>query len=130
MNILPLEKFRLYGIMYPCVLLLWFHSPMASQSYRVYHVTTDDGIKLLTEVVMTTITLSSHYSLLVAVAATDSNGDSAALSKVVKMTTHPVLPSQLLPDYIAQDVVIATNPANRQLVLKWKPPLDASKLQV
>ena len=104
--------------------LLWL------QSYRVYQVTNGEGVKLLSEVVTTTITLSSHFPLLVAVAATDSNGDSSSLSNAVELTTPPVEPSLLLPEYIPRDVVIVTDPANQQLVLKWRSPLDTSKVQV
>ena len=105
-------------------MLLWL------QSYRVYHIANGEGIKLLTEVVTTAITLSSYSPLLVAIAATDINGDSALLSNAVEVTTPQVEPSQLLSDYIPQDVVMVTNPANQQLVLKWRPPLDASRVQV
>ena len=93
-------------------------------------MTTNNGIKLLTERVTTTVILSSHYSLLVAIAATDSDGDSGALSNIVELVMPPVDPSNILPDYIVQDVAIVTNPANQQLVLRWTPPLDPSKLQV
>lgn len=85
----------------------------------------------MVEVVTTTVTLtSSHSSLLVAVAATDSNGDSGILSNAVQITTHPIVTSQLLKEHTAQDVAIVTNPTNQQLVLKWRAPLDASKIQV
>ena len=91
---------------------------------------TTDGIKLLAERVTTTVILSSHYSLPVAIAATDSDGDSGALSTIVELATPPVGQSNILPDCIAQDVAIVTNSANQQLVLRWRPPLDPSKLQV
>ena len=81
--------------------------------------------------------LNGPKHLLVAVAATDSNGDSGILSDILEvitpseMITPPEAIPLLSPDYIPQDVVIVTDPANQEYVLKWKQPtLSTDNLEV
>jgi len=68
--------------------------------------------------------------MLVAVAATDSDGDSGILSDSVELPSSIVQPSQLLPNYISRNVAVVTNVANQQFVLKWSPPVETTKIKV
>ena len=78
----------------------------------------------MSEVPSTTISLSLNgpNPILVAVAATDNNGDSGILSNMLEVTAHPQIFSLLSPDYLPRDVVIVTDPANGGYILKWRQP--------
>jgi len=102
---------------------------------------------LLSEVtsIKTSLPLNGSKPLLVAVAATDSNGDSGLLSDMLEVITPPQVTatppqvttappqvfSLLSPDYIPQDVVIVTDPANGEYILKWRhPALSTDDIEV
>lgn len=78
----------------------------------------------MAEVPSTTVSLSLNEpgTLHVAVAATDVNGDSGGLSTMLKVTTPPNTLRLLSPDYIPQDVVIVTDSADGEYILKWRQP--------